>query len=246
MSFKDIIRISPRFAIMIGAMILSVCFLITDICSVTGVFDDGSLPVGINPFWKLSFVFKCLTDSVILDDFKTALDRLRAFKISRIGSFAVEGSATDRTWRNGLSEQHHPWAMEEIEPSDKKTKKDAKSIFQPHTVTKITAGSQRGESSAGLTRSETPTWTDSKASSNHIEEAVRETSRDREEQVANDAGVTRHRGLREPERSWLRDSGGDMFRPRQKQGGETLEETTYESDSIGDVDPRDVEAGKAR
>lgn len=57
--------------------------------SVTGALSS-SLPVGINPFWKLSFVFKCLTDSVVLDDFKTALDRLRAFKINRLGSFAVE------------------------------------------------------------------------------------------------------------------------------------------------------------
>lgn len=28
---------------------------------------------------QLSFVFKCLTDTVILDDFKTALDRLRHY-----------------------------------------------------------------------------------------------------------------------------------------------------------------------
>ena len=53
---------------------------------------SSQLPTGINPFWKLSFVFKCLTDSVVLDDFKTALDRLRAFKISRLGSFAIDAS----------------------------------------------------------------------------------------------------------------------------------------------------------
>lgn len=63
--------------------------------SVTGALSS-SLPIGINPFWKLSFVFKCLTDSVVLDDFKTALDRLRAFKLTRLGSFAVDNGQTGR------------------------------------------------------------------------------------------------------------------------------------------------------
>ena len=63
--------------------------------SVTGALSS-SLPVGINPFWKLSFVFKCLTDTVVLDDFKTALDRLRAFEITRLGSFAVANAENGR------------------------------------------------------------------------------------------------------------------------------------------------------
>lgn len=88
-TLTQIVRISPRFAVMLGAMLLSIIFIILDVLSVTSVLS-GSLPVGINPFWKLSFVFKCLTDSVVLDDFKTALDRLRAFKISRLGSFAAD------------------------------------------------------------------------------------------------------------------------------------------------------------
>lgn len=74
---------------MLAAMLLSIIFIVLDILSVTSVLSHA-LPVGINPFWKLSFVFKCLTDSVVLDDFKTALDRLRAFKISRLGSFAAD------------------------------------------------------------------------------------------------------------------------------------------------------------
>ncbi|KAF1994154.1 hypothetical protein P154DRAFT_586700 [Amniculicola lignicola CBS 123094] len=100
MTLKEITRISPRFAIMLGAMVLSIIFIVLDICSVTGAFKS-SLPVGINPFWKLAFVFKCLTDSVVLDDFKTALDRLRAFKISRLGSFS--GDMSDRRTHNGGS-----------------------------------------------------------------------------------------------------------------------------------------------
>ena len=90
LTLTQIIRISPRFAVMLGAMVLSICFIVLDVLSVTSALKSV-LPVGINPFWKLSFVFKCLTDSVVLDDFKTALDRLRAFKMSRLGSFALDG-----------------------------------------------------------------------------------------------------------------------------------------------------------
>lgn len=97
MTIKEIIRISPRFGIMLLAMLLSIVFIILDICTVTGALK---LPgtTGINPFWKLAFVFKCLTDSVVLDDFKMALDRLRAFRISRLGSFS--GDMSDSRSRN--------------------------------------------------------------------------------------------------------------------------------------------------
>lgn len=95
LSIVQIVRISPRFAVMLGAMFLSICFIVLDVLSVTSALKSA-LPVGINPFWKLSFVFKCLTDSVVLDDFKTALDRLRAFKMSRLGSFAMD-AADDRS-----------------------------------------------------------------------------------------------------------------------------------------------------
>lgn len=76
---------------MLGAMTLSIIFLIIDICSVTDAFQS-ILPVGINPFWKLSFVFKLLTDSVILDDFKTALDKLCDYNLNR-----AEGGSS-RNW----------------------------------------------------------------------------------------------------------------------------------------------------
>jgi hypothetical protein len=61
-------------------MTLSVVFILGDVLSVTSVFKS-SLPTGINPFWKLAFVFKCFTDTIILDDFKTALDRLKQYKL---------------------------------------------------------------------------------------------------------------------------------------------------------------------
>ncbi|KAL6707031.1 hypothetical protein ACN47E_004783 [Coniothyrium glycines] len=97
MTIKEIIRISPRFGTMLLAMLLSIVFIVLDILSVTGALQLQG-PTGINPFWKFAFVFKCLTDSVVLDDFKMALDRLRAFKISRLGSFS--GDMSDSRSRN--------------------------------------------------------------------------------------------------------------------------------------------------
>ena len=79
-----IVWISPRFGVLLSAMILSIIFIILDVLSVTHVFDSA-LPDGLNPFWKLSTVFKCLTDSIVLDDFKTALDRLMRHKLRREG-----------------------------------------------------------------------------------------------------------------------------------------------------------------
>lgn len=78
-------------------MTLSVAFIIIDILAVTHVIEgskDG-LPNGINPFWKLAFVFKCLTDTIVLDDFKTALDRLKAYKMEQIGGTISQGSQSD-------------------------------------------------------------------------------------------------------------------------------------------------------
>lgn len=61
-------------------MCLSLVFIFVDLLSVTPVLAIG----GINPFWKFALVFKCLTDTIILDDFKTALDKLSRHKMSQI------------------------------------------------------------------------------------------------------------------------------------------------------------------
>lgn len=97
MTLKEIVRISPRFGIMLLSMVLSIVFVVLDILSVTNALRLAGA-TGINPFWKLAFVFKCLTDAVVLDDFKMALDRLRAFRISRLGSFS--GDMSDSRSRN--------------------------------------------------------------------------------------------------------------------------------------------------
>jgi hypothetical protein len=87
--------ISPRFGIMMLAMVLSIIFTIIDICAVTDTLKSV-LPIGINPFWKLAFVFKLLTDSVILDDFKTALDKLSRYNLSRFEEQLGENWASSK------------------------------------------------------------------------------------------------------------------------------------------------------
>ncbi|KAI1909717.1 hypothetical protein LOZ39_004989 [Ophidiomyces ophidiicola] len=110
---SELLRNGPRFGVMLVAMCISIIFIFLDILSVLHVLK-GALPTGINPFWKvrltlfysvlfyfrphrpripyifltppqLSFVFKCLCDAVVLDDFKTALDRLRDYWLEKNG-----------------------------------------------------------------------------------------------------------------------------------------------------------------
>lgn len=82
--FVELIQVSPRFGVLLLSMCLSIGFIIVDILSVTPVLSVG-LPDGINPFWKFAFVFKCFTDTIILDDFKTALDGLKDYKLRKLG-----------------------------------------------------------------------------------------------------------------------------------------------------------------
>ncbi|CAK3836217.1 hypothetical protein DOTSEDRAFT_72605 [Lecanosticta acicola] len=93
--YWELVRVSPRFGVLLSAMIVSIIFILIDLLSVTHVIDSGALPDGLNPFWKLAFVFKCLTDTIVLDDFKTALDRLKQHKMDRMGSLLSDGLRGD-------------------------------------------------------------------------------------------------------------------------------------------------------
>ncbi|KAL9624580.1 MAG: hypothetical protein Q9160_001244 [Pyrenula sp. 1 TL-2023] len=83
---------SPRFGIMLLSMLLSIAFLCLDVCASVIPNFIGKDVVGINPFWKLCLVFKCFSDTVILDDFKTALERLRKYVFN--DSITVESGTT--------------------------------------------------------------------------------------------------------------------------------------------------------
>ena len=64
---------SPRFGIMSICMILSIGFMLGDVI-VTA--ESLTIAKGINPYWRLSLVFKCASDTIFLDDFKSVLDRI--------------------------------------------------------------------------------------------------------------------------------------------------------------------------
>lgn len=61
----ELIRVSPRFGVLLGAMVMSLVFMVVDILSVTHAIPSHGLPDGINPFWKFSYIFKCLTDTIV-------------------------------------------------------------------------------------------------------------------------------------------------------------------------------------
>ncbi|KAG2002725.1 hypothetical protein GB937_009597 [Aspergillus fischeri] len=80
----ELVRECPRFGLMLASMCLSIVFIVLDVLSVTGALQSA-MPLGINPFWKLCFMFKCLCDTIVLDDFKTALDKLSSRWLARQG-----------------------------------------------------------------------------------------------------------------------------------------------------------------
>ena len=51
----ELIRVSPRFGVMLFSMCLSIIFLVLDLLSVLHVMD-AILPTGLNPFWKVSII----------------------------------------------------------------------------------------------------------------------------------------------------------------------------------------------
>jgi len=192
LTVSQICRISPRFAIMLVAMLISIVFIVLDICSVTSALKSA-LPDGLNPFWKLAFVFKCLTDSVILDDFKTALDRLRAYKISKLGSFAIDNG--DRRSR-GNRALENGWAE----------------VAAPNGVPAL--ASPDGDY---LHHNEEPQWPEGKEE-DHIEK--RNPSRDRDSEGIVDVAAADQEQRREgsddhtlrPPSSWASDStGGEQY-----------------------------------
>lgn len=79
MSVRRIIRRSTRFGILFAAILLSLVFTVFDVVASITPFLGETL--GINPWWKLSLVFKLLTDVILLNDFQTELNRLRLKRV---------------------------------------------------------------------------------------------------------------------------------------------------------------------
>ncbi|TLD36496.1 hypothetical protein E2P81_ATG02278 [Venturia nashicola] len=88
-----LVRKSPRFGILLIAIFLAISFTIMDILS--SVVKGLSTTDGINPYWKLALAFKCLTDNIMLDDFKSVLQRLGAVKLD--GTDAMQTNSLNMT-----------------------------------------------------------------------------------------------------------------------------------------------------
>lgn len=99
-SLRNVVIINPRFGVLLAAMFLSIVFVLMDILSVTQVFKNVPT-VGVNPFWKLALVFKCLTDTVILEDFKTALDRMWTYRRESLGIASPLVNSSSSSSRRG-------------------------------------------------------------------------------------------------------------------------------------------------
>ncbi|GKZ75270.1 hypothetical protein AnigIFM50267_004134 [Aspergillus niger] len=68
--------LEPLFRCGVRFMVISTVFAIVDMRAIR-VENRQGYPPGMEPFWKLALVFKCLSGTIILDDFGSALDRLR-------------------------------------------------------------------------------------------------------------------------------------------------------------------------
>ena len=79
-SLRRIVRKSPRFGIMLLAIFCSVAFSIMDVLASS--LHSLTKTNGVNPYWKFALVFKCLADNILLDDFRSVLQRLASEQLS--------------------------------------------------------------------------------------------------------------------------------------------------------------------
>lgn len=110
LKFLKLIAKSPRFGIMLAAILLAIAFTIVDILS--SIIHGLSGTDGINPYWKLALVFKCLTDNILLDDFKSVLQRLGGLKVD--GTNGMLPNSLNLTSEKSDSTNHHEGAFGEL------------------------------------------------------------------------------------------------------------------------------------
>ncbi|CAI6093112.1 unnamed protein product [Clonostachys chloroleuca] len=104
-----LVRNSPRFGIMLLCMFISIVFLITDVAVTATVSTDR----GINPYWRFSLVFKCASDTIFLDDFKSVLDRIASSTIKRLAH--IPNSSINGP-RGSVTRQHGSFSHQEFRP----------------------------------------------------------------------------------------------------------------------------------
>lgn len=105
-----LVCINRRFGVMLLCMFLSIAFLLTDVAVSAAKITASS---GINPYWRFALVFKCASDTIFLDDFKSVLDDIVARKFSStdgtVHRRSVAPSGRGRVGRKrSRSEDHRP------------------------------------------------------------------------------------------------------------------------------------------
>jgi hypothetical protein len=75
--------VNSRFGVMLLCMALSLVFLVVDAAVSAARASSSS---GINPYWRFALVFKCASDTIFLDDFKSVLDSIVARRHGEMSS----------------------------------------------------------------------------------------------------------------------------------------------------------------
>lgn len=97
-----LIQINSRFGVMLLCMTLSIIFLFTDVVVTAAKLTAKS---GINPYWRFALVFKCASDTIFLDDFKSVLDDIVMRKYSTSTGNANRRNSVAK--RSGSSPRNH-------------------------------------------------------------------------------------------------------------------------------------------
>ncbi|KAF4120081.1 hypothetical protein GMORB2_3492, partial [Geosmithia morbida] len=106
-SLFGLVHISPRFAILIMCMFVSIIFVVVD--TIVSVTERSTFESGVNPFWRLALVFKCASDAFFLDDFKSVLDRIATSAmqgIANVPSGSMGGVKDDSAVRGPFRRGH--------------------------------------------------------------------------------------------------------------------------------------------
>jgi hypothetical protein len=96
-SVFTLVRINVRFGVMLACMFISIAFLLTDVAVNAAHVTTAS---GINPYWRFALVFKCASDTIFLDDFKSVLDGILARKLSSARGGTVHGRTQETRKRS--------------------------------------------------------------------------------------------------------------------------------------------------
>ncbi|KAF3050343.1 hypothetical protein E8E11_006398 [Didymella keratinophila] len=106
-----LVRINTRFGVMLLCMLLSIGFLLTDAAVSAARVTASS---GINPYWRFALVFKCASDTIFLDDFKSVLDDIVQRKFSSANGTVHRGSNVGLSSSHDVRKRSHSFRGDEF------------------------------------------------------------------------------------------------------------------------------------